>query len=186
MSDHEQRIRRLESRLASMVQRGVVSTSADDEGIPGQQAKGIGGRPLDALEYMQPQGLYFRPVVGAEGVILCPTGQTSGAVLVNASSRGASPGGEGVPEGAGGLHYAGTFKLYLANDGTLHLGEKDASDFVALASKVQADLDALRDAFNSHMHATAGTGAPSPPTPGAGIPVVLTIGGVASEKVRAS
>lgn len=66
---------------------------------------------------------------------------------------------------------------------TILLGA-DATDFVALASKVQTALDAIKLAFNTHMHATAGTGAPSPPTTATGIPIG-TLGPVAAATVKA-
>jgi hypothetical protein len=63
-------------------------------------------------------------------------------------------------------------------------GSPTASDFVALATKVASELSTLATAINSHMHPTAGTGAPSTPTP---IPNVIPYvpGVVASTNLKA-
>ncbi len=64
-------------------------------------------------------------------------------------------------------------------------GHPTAALAVAIASKVQADLNKLATAFNAHMHATAALGSPSPPTPvPSSIPVVLS-GNVASTVLKA-
>ena len=65
-----------------------------------------------------------------------------------------------------------------------------AVQFVALANLVQQALDKLQYAFDNHTHATAGTGAPSPPIPlpAATPPPVVPVGSlgpVAAEKVKA-
>lgn len=76
----------------------------------------------------------------------------------------------------------------------LHLGGLSPAEFVALATKtdnrisaIESNLNSLITAFNAHMHATAGTGVPSPPTAGVGIPATaLTPGSsTAATKVKA-
>lgn len=66
------------------------------------------------------------------------------------------------------------------------LGAPTATDFVTLATLVSTELNKLVTAFNAHMHPTAGTGAPSPPTPVPGmIPLTPpTPASVASTIVR--
>jgi hypothetical protein len=49
---------------------------------------------------------------------------------------------------------------------------------VALAQLVKAELDKIQTAFDSHVHATAGTGTPSPP-----IPIIGPLSEVASQKL---
>lgn len=59
-----------------------------------------------------------------------------------------------------------------------------ATDFVALASLVKSNLDKLQAAFDSHVHATAGTGSPSPPTAVPGVVPVGSLPAVASSLVK--
>lgn len=73
----------------------------------------------------------------------------------------------------------------------VELGGASPGDALALASKTNARLSALETAFNSHVHATAALGTPSPPLPVPGtIPVGATpgsplVGSVASGTVKA-
>ena len=65
--------------------------------------------------------------------------------------------------------------------GTLiKLGSSTATDFVALASLVSTQLNAIRTTFNLHVHATAAPGPPAPP-----LPLLPAIGSVAATKVQA-
>lgn len=68
------------------------------------------------------------------------------------------------------------FSLWLRADGTILIGDSDEpgdyTNFSVSYNELKSDLDALKQsynllvsAFNTHMHATAGTGPPSPPTP---------------------
>lgn len=73
----------------------------------------------------------------------------------------------------------------------VRLGAADADDFVALASKVKDELDAIKSAFNNHTH-LAGTLVSPPgivggPVTGATAPVVASYNpnAVAAEKVKA-
>lgn len=69
-----------------------------------------------------------------------------------------------------------------AGESVVTLGsDTGALDWVALATSTKNEITALRNtvsalvtAFNSHVHATAGTGAPSPPTP---VPLVIPAAG---------
>lgn len=62
------------------------------------------------------------------------------------------------------------FYIHLKNDGTCEIGG-NADNMVRYSkleeafNQLKSDHDALVTAFNAHMHPTAGTGAPSPPTP---------------------
>jgi hypothetical protein len=69
--------------------------------------------------------------------------------------------------------------------GDLKLGDKSASELVALASLVLDRLNKLQTAFDQHMHATAGTGPPVGPTPVPGVIPVGQLASVAATKVRA-
>lgn len=176
------------SQLATLIKRVVVD-------LPGAapQVLHAGGQVLPDVEYFEPQGLHFRPPKAAQGLALSPGAVVSSAVTINLS--GPVPNTQLDP-GEGGLHYLGSWKLFLAKDGTLHWGDKDPGDWVALASKVdaeltkiKADLDAVRTGFAAHTHTTNATMGASDPatisTPVGSIAEAHAPASVASSTVRA-
>lgn len=183
----EQSVRRLWGRINTAIMRVIVTRATAGKMVV-LQVQGIGGRPLDGVEHMQPHGLYVLTPVDAEGAVICPSANTSAAVAVCASARSAAPEVSDLQPGEGGLYYAGAFKVFMKADGTIALGEKLPGDFVALASLVNARLSSIQSKFDSHIHtttATIGAGA----TPGVISPPTSPIGAlasVASAKVRAS
>lgn len=84
--------------------------------------------------------------------------------------------------------------VWLKNDETMLLGGE--GNFATRFNELKAGFDQLKSdhndlvtAFNAHMHATAASGPPSPPTPGAGIPATAsaaTIDGAKNEKIKMS
>jgi len=50
-------------------------------------------------------------------------------------------------------------------------------------NQLKSDHDDLVQAFNTHVHATAAPGAPSPPTPAAGIPASASTGDISGAKI---
>lgn len=172
-------LRSIGVQLQNLIVRGVVSRAGHK-----YQVKWLGDRVTPPVENFQPQGLYFRAPVGSECAAISPTGDTANAVLIGLHKRSAEP-TDTIPEGAGGLHYLGTFGVYLAPDGTVHLGGGvAASDFVALAAKVTTQLNVLKAAIEDAV--------PVPNDGGvalqAGIVAALTDwpGDVAATKVRAT
>jgi hypothetical protein len=80
------------------------------------------------------------------------------------------------------------FYTWMKDDGTYEIGgnTKHMARFEELESgfnTLKTDLNNLVNAFNSHMHATAGTGPPVPPTPGSGIPAIASVASIASAKI---
>lgn len=158
-------IKRLHGKVLSLVQRVLVTRSDDSTVVPQVQVTGMGGR-AHVLEVLQPQGLYFCTPAGAEGVELACGGSRASAVVVGAQDRGTWPAGTGIPEGTGGLHYLGAWKVFLADDGTVHLGEQtgeteiprdDAlqTELARLKSELDAiktDLDNHKSVFDAHVH----------------------------------
>jgi phage gp45-like len=167
--DFEQSIRRVTVRAMTLITRGTL-TGVGGGKFVSASVRWLGKRVSSAVEVLQPQGLFFLPPAGSECGVLSPLGAKSGAFAVCASSRATSPGVTDLAAGEGGLYYAGLYKVFLDADGTVHLGERDATDFVALASLVTARLDAIQQAFDTHTHVTssactaggaAGTAAPT-------------------------
>jgi len=128
-------IRALTTKLVNLCVRAVVTRSGTQ-----YQAQWLGDRVTSLLENFQPQGVHFRVPVGAEHLLLAPCGEASAAVMLGAHLRSAMP-TETIPEGTGGLHYLGTFGVYIDQFGTVHLvGGVAALDYVALAGKVLAEF----------------------------------------------
>jgi hypothetical protein len=85
----------------------------------------------------------------------------------------------GKPDGA---------RVEITSGGEIHAHAGGATDFVALAERVHAELDALRSALNTHTHpvATAGTALAQTGTAAANPSAAPSpIGSVAASKVKA-
>jgi hypothetical protein len=81
------------------------------------------------------------------------------------------------------------FYTWMKDDGTYEIGgnTKHMARFEELETgfnTLKTDLNNLISAFNAHMHATAGTGPPVPPTPGSGIPAIASTASIASAKIN--
>lgn len=136
--------RRLRVKLQNLVLRGVVTRSG-----PRYQVQHLGDRVHPDMELFQPQGVHFQAPVGSEGMLLAPAGETSSAVFLGAHKRSALPSAT-LADGEGGLHFLGTYAVYIAADGKVHLGGGTAaSDFVALAAKVTTELGRVKDDFTA-------------------------------------
>lgn len=79
---------------------------------------------------------------------------------------------------------------FLETSGEINLGSESAADFVALATATNNSLQALKAAFDGHMHVTTATIGPSaapgiiaPPTPSGTVPPTLQ--DVTASKVKA-
>lgn len=78
--------------------------------------------------------------------------------------------------------------IWLKADGTMEIGGND--DFLARFSELKSGFDQLKsdhndlvNAFNTHVHATAGTGPPSTPTPATGIPASTSTASIDDAKI---
>jgi hypothetical protein len=167
--------RALATKIVNLCVRAVVTRSGEQ-----YQAQWLGDRITPPVENFQPQGLHFRVPVGAEHLLLSPCGETSAAVMVGAHKRSAMP-KDKIGEGEGGLHYLGTFAVFVGKDGTVHLGGGiGASDYVALAKKVDAALTTIQSTFDAHTH----------PAPGGATSATLTLikplESTAASKVKAT
>ncbi len=79
--------------------------------------------------------------------------------------------------------------IWLKDDGTMQIGGD--ADFMVRFSDLKTGFDQLKQdhnslvtAFNAHMHATAGTGPPVPPTPGTGIPATASTASIDDSKIE--
>lgn len=70
----------------------------------------------------------------------------------------------------------GDIVIVPGSGATLYLGDEGATKKVALADEVDDRLSKLQTALDTHVHATAAPGAPSPPTP---VPTIVPVGALA-------
>lgn len=151
-------VRALTTKIINLCVRAVVTRSGEQ-----YQAQWLGDRVTPPVENFQPQGLHFRVPVGAEHLLLSPCGETSAAVMIGAHKRNAMP-KDTLAEGEGGLHYLGTFCVFVAKDGTVNLGGGvAATDYVALAAKVDTAIANIVTYVNAHVHTGNGANKPNPP-----------------------
>jgi len=180
-------VRALATKVVNLCVRAVVTRSGER-----YQAQWLGDRTTPPVENFQPQGLHFRVPVGAEHLLLSPCGETSAAIMLGAHVRSGLP-TDTLAEGEGGLHYLGTYGVYLKANGEVHLGGGvAATDFVALATKTEAALDKIQKAFDAHTHVVTGavpavtTPVVIPPATQAVLVPIGDVGSVAASKVKAT
>lgn len=143
-------IRQLRVKLQNLVVRGVI----DRSGVR-YQVRWFGDRVAPNREDFQSQGLHFRAPAGAECIVVCPGGETANAVLLGAHKRSAMPSAT-LADGEGGLHFLGTYAVYLDKNGLVHLGGGTAAaDFVALAAKVATELGKISSDLTTLKAATS-------------------------------
>lgn len=174
----------------SYVRRLTVTGVDDSQDVQSLQAELGTDYVIDSVENMQPQGLRFVPRNESEGILVCPDGRTNQGVAVGVHDPDDMPLSTPKP-GTGGLYYAGEFKVFLNDSGNLVLcgdtdAGRDATDWLSVDSKVQAELSALRDtvdalvtAYNAHGHPSFGT----PPSGTAAVPPAA-VGSTQSTKVK--
>lgn len=155
-------IKRLRAQILAMITRVQVDKSADGSKVPEVQIVRYG--KASVVEQFQPQGLYFRAPPSAEGLLLNAGGSSSSAVLLDAQDRDTWPAGGNIEDGTGGLHYLGDWKVFLDADGVLHLGTKTGESLISRDDKIQeelarvkSELDAIKSAFDAHIHTTTAT-----------------------------
>ena len=176
-------IKELADRLWGSVVRCIVTRS----GATGQLQTTARFDEVDSdVEHMEPYGLSTYIPGGSEGVALSIEADDENRVCVCAAPadkpRPGNPGevmlyaqhGQQVV-----LHENGDISLLPGSGGKIKLGDPAASMALALASEVDARLNQLRQAFNSHTHLipvyTAPTATPAPtPVPSATVPTQAT------------
>lgn len=173
-------VRGISTGLANLIKRGGVARSYFADAVQKVQATMLDDDDVDTMPVYGPQGVAFRIPVDAEVLVVHPMADADQPSVIGTDQRGkrptAKPGGGEVPEGAGGLHFLGTWGVYLGDDGKTYLGGAEpADDFVALAQKVLTELNDIRQKFDAHIHVTTATvgatptaGVIAPPSPGMG------------------
>jgi phage baseplate assembly protein V len=178
--------RKLIGRVVNAIRMAIVRRVDDSKQIQELQTEALEDEVDDAVPHYQPLGLSFRPEADAEAILFSVGSDVANRIALAVQARGARP--TDAEEGCGGMFRPldGTWAIYVAADGTLHLAERDAGDWVALASLVLAELNDIREKFDAHIHTTTATvgasatpGVIAPPSPAMG-----PASSVASENVK--
>ncbi len=169
--------------LANLIKGGDVKRSYFDGAVHKVQATMLDPDDVDTMPVYGDQGVAFRMPVDAEVLVAHAMADAGLGTVIGTSQRGKrpteKPGGGEAPEGAGGLHFLGTWAVYIGDDGKTYLGGATSADeFVALATKVLNELNDIRTKFDAHIHVTTATvgasatvgvlSVPSPPMGSAG------------------
>lgn len=179
--------------MTRMYVRRLTTSGVDDsDSVQTIQADLGVDYTLGDVEVMCPQGVRFLPRGESEGVLLCPDGRVNQGVAVGVRDPEDMPSGTSA-EGTGGLYYQGQFRVFLdAAGGVVLCGDVDsgreATDFVSVDSKVQAELESIRSTldalvttFNAHTHPETGSVTGPTTTPGV---APAAVGLTASDLVR--
>lgn len=190
------------ARIGDMIQRCVIRRVDDEPKIQVLQVTAAGEATRSGIEHFQPYGFATVPIPGAEGVLLAFGGHADHAVVIAVGDRRyrlrnleagevalyTDEGDEIRIRRGGTIEVKASTQVKLTAPGVVLVNDSDA---MALASRTDARLTHLEAAFNVHVHATAATGPPVPPTPIPGaIPVETPppgsgfVGTVASASVK--
>jgi len=147
-------LRRISTAMQSMITRGVITRVDDSKPTQVVQIVLRFGETADDVELLQPFGLSFAPPEDTETVVLAAGASQDNVVALASANRRLRP--TGADTESGGLYDGDGWKVYLSNDGFVHLGEREAMDFLARADRVDAEIKAIRDAI-INAKATPGT-----------------------------
>ena len=152
----EQLERRLEAKLASMIQRVTVSLVDDAKKLQSVQVQGLSDETGDGSERFQGYGLSFNPPDGSEGIGLSPGGQREGLFVILLEDRSVRPTGAG--KGEGGLYNQSGWLVFLKADDTLRLGGNDADKPNVLGDLMKTAIETMWDDIQSAVGKIAATG----------------------------
>lgn len=149
----------------SEIARGIITAIDDTKTCQTLQTELLADEVIDNVEHVQPFGVSFKPPADAECIVAALGDDRGNSVAFGVTSRADRPKNLDDP-GTGGLYYQGTFRVFIDSAGVVHLGEQVATDFVALASLVKAELEAIKTTFASYVPGTAGGSFGTPYVPG--------------------
>lgn len=158
-------LRPISNRIGNTVARGVVQLVNDGKQLQlvqlgvldGETVEGAGG-----AEHYQPYGLSSVPLEGAESVIVFPNGDRGHPLVVVISDRRSRPTG-GEPGDVTLYNAAGAMVRMLAT-GDIELQPAPGREVLVRDEGGTVERLVKKGEFDAHVHATAGTGTPSPPT----------------------
>lgn len=148
-------------QLFNMI-RGLIVLGKIDKAGGAPQIKWLGGRATPGVPHMQGPGIFVVAPSGAIGFILAPNADPAAARAIGYDG----PRPDEPAAGEGGLHYLGAWRVFMAADGTVHLGAKDPGDWAARSIVVDARLDGIESAINAlQLPVSGGTAGPPSPVP---------------------
>ena len=129
-------------RLRLIVSRAAIRASNDSTALQTLDLGLIGDETRKGAIRIAEYGFASRPPEGAEAVYVCPGGDRAQGVVVATDDRRSRP--RDLAEGECCLWTPDDGKrVHCKADGQVDLGS-EPEDFVALAAKVKAELDAIR------------------------------------------
>ena len=177
----------LRTRIANLVARAVVRLVTDSTGLQVVQLEVLDGETREGCERFQSYGFSSVPLDGAEAVVLFVGGRRDHGLVVAVDDRRHRK--KDLEAGEVAIYHHGGSYILLRDDGSieietpqLRLGNDTATEFVALANLVLDRLNAIRTAYNSHVHTGVKTGSDSSGPPAASLG---TMASVAATKVKA-
>lgn len=130
--------------IRTMIIRAIVKLARVTTGAQTIQALDGRGLPTDDdVELYEQPGVSFRLADGDEVLLFELGGDPSNLTAIGTSGRGKRP-TVAIEAGEGGLYYAGTYKVFLKNDGKVYLGSKTATKAPAMAPDTESELGLVR------------------------------------------
>lgn len=186
-----QAVEPLRTRVRGLVRRAVLQSLDNSGGLLKGQVELTTDEIVGSVELISPPGVSIRPE-GAELLVLAVGGNPSNLVGIP-WIRGKRLTGNDLAAGEVALHIgnSGQMVRLKANGdvvitpgagGQVYLGADGALKKVALAEDVEARLDTIKTAYNTHVHAGVTVGPGSTGTTPSVIPVLAPVG---ATKVKA-
>lgn len=136
--------------LANLIKGGDVKRSYFDGAVHKVQATMLDPDDVDTMPVYGDQGVAFRIPVDAEVLVAHAMADAGLGTVIGTSQRGKrpteKPGGGEVPEGAGGLHFLGAWRVYIDDAGRVFLGGATGTTEPALLGGTAVTI------FNAHVH----------------------------------
>lgn len=163
-------------RVKLLAQRAVVRSSDDARKAQTLDLAVLSRESLSRVERFAHFGLTSRPPAGAEVLVLSLGGNRDHPVVVADEDRRHRPVGQ-LAEGETCLYATGGVRIFLRADGTVEVlasggvtisGSLDVGGDVVSAGELAdalGTLDALRQAYNMHVHSDPQGGSTGPPVP---------------------
>lgn len=139
-----------------VAQRSTITLVIDSGKIQRIQVQGEDDEDVLELELLQPYGLTSVPPEGSEVIAVQPDGDPDQAVALAAMHPDHRP--TGLEPGDVAMYRQGHgIRIYLAEDGTVHVGKRNPRARAACDDSVEAELGKIK-AELTKIQSTLGTG----------------------------
>lgn len=163
-------------RVKNLARRGVVRSSDDAHKALELEVAILAKETSRGVERFAHYGFTSRPKAGAEVVVISIGGERAHPIVVADEDRRERPTGA-LADGEVAIYAAGGARVFLRADGSVEIeapggvringGVEVTGDLEASGDLADAigTLDALRQAYNVHVHADPQGGTTGPPVP---------------------